>query len=227
LSPEVLRRIQRDLENTKFLFLDEMSMIGLRLFAKIDFRLRQIFPQNNNRPFGGVFVVLFGDFGQLPPVGDRALYHTPNETESASVQLGSRLYKDNFRKSFHLTQQMRQRGQSEQDIKFATVLSNLRFGTVTKDDWRFLQSRVLSQLTAEEQEKFRDSVILFAANKDVMEKNISMLEAIGTPVCRIEAQYHGISKEEGSRIKSEYCYGLEDVLYLSVGCQVCIYLIQR
>jgi len=36
---ESLRRLQRDLKNTRFLFLDEMSMIGLRLLDAIDNRL--------------------------------------------------------------------------------------------------------------------------------------------------------------------------------------------
>ena len=47
-----------------------------------------------------------------------------------------------------------------------------------------------------------------------------MLEAIGTPVARIEAQYRGISAEEGAKIDSDYCNGPEHVLHLSVGCRV-------
>jgi hypothetical protein len=42
LAPETLRRLQQDLGNIHFLFLDEKSMIGLKLLSVVDFRLRQI-----------------------------------------------------------------------------------------------------------------------------------------------------------------------------------------
>ena len=47
-----------------------------------------------------------------------------------------------------------------------------------------------------------------------------MLEKVGSPVARIEAQYHGISTEAGASVESGYCNGLEHVLHLSVGCRV-------
>ena len=33
---------------------------------------------NQNKPFGGISVILLGDIGQLPPVGDRPLYVSGN-----------------------------------------------------------------------------------------------------------------------------------------------------
>ena len=40
LKPDQLRCLQQDLKNARFLFLDEKSMIGLKLFNAIDSRLR-------------------------------------------------------------------------------------------------------------------------------------------------------------------------------------------
>lgn len=56
------------------LIIDEMSMIGASLFGAVDRRCRQIWPKFNGEVFGGRSVLLVGDFGQIPPVGDRALF---------------------------------------------------------------------------------------------------------------------------------------------------------
>ena len=113
LSAERLGKLQNNLKGTHFL---EMSMVGLRMLHRIDQRLRQAFPQHRDQPFGGLTVVMFGDFAQLPPVGDPPLYHQPTENNPPFVHQGSKLYRETFTKVFRLEQQMRQQGQ-EEDVK--------------------------------------------------------------------------------------------------------------
>ena len=48
------------------LFIDEVSLIDAALFALVDRRLQLI--RGNLNPFGGVRLVVAGDFGQLPPL---------------------------------------------------------------------------------------------------------------------------------------------------------------
>ena len=48
-------------------------MIGAKLLHHIECRCSSIFPYDSEK-FSGSFVYMFGDFKQLPPVKDTALY---------------------------------------------------------------------------------------------------------------------------------------------------------
>ena len=69
-----MKRLQNKLKYIKYLIIDEMSMVGRRFLGIIDSRLRQAFPDQANVPFGGRSIILVGDSGQLPPVGDLPMY---------------------------------------------------------------------------------------------------------------------------------------------------------
>jgi hypothetical protein len=79
---------------------------------------------------------------------------------------------------------------------------------------------VLAQLSPQERAAFHNALALVSTNDEVNERNITMLEEMGAPVARIEASYVGISAQEGAKVDSENCNGLEHVLHLSVGCRV-------
>ena len=75
-SVEVLvKKIKKNQKNknrwhrTKVLIIDEISMIDGKLFDKLEKIARII--RNNARPFGGIQLVVTGDFFQLPPVPDQ------------------------------------------------------------------------------------------------------------------------------------------------------------
>lgn len=53
---------------TKVLIIDEVSMVDGDLFDKLEGVARSL--KNNGRPFGGIQLVVTGDFFQLPPVPD-------------------------------------------------------------------------------------------------------------------------------------------------------------
>ncbi len=75
-----LQRLQLDLKDIRYLVIDEMSMIGHRMLAWVDKRLRQA-TGKLDQPMGGLSLILVGDLGQLPPVGDRPLYAPPSTSE--------------------------------------------------------------------------------------------------------------------------------------------------
>jgi len=91
---------------------------------------------------------------------------------------------------------------------------------VEKDDWAFLQSRVLVNLPLEERVAFDNAICLFPGHSAVDDKNFDMLEKLGASVARIEATYHGVSSEEGSKVRPDHCNKMGHTLDLSVGCRV-------
>ena len=224
LQPRVKRKLQQELRNTKLLIIDEKSMVGLRLLRAIDVRLREAFPERSGRPFGGISVMLFGDFGQLPPVLDAALYARLTEKSPASIHAASRLYKDNFRTAFQLTEQMRQQGLSEEDLKFGTALLNMRVGAVTPEDWQFFQHRVLSEFPVAERLGFANAISLFMTNNEVRERNTVKLEELHSPVAQVISRYRGATEMEGRTVDSDLCGGLQHSLYLAIGARVFFYL---
>ena len=68
LSNDVANTLRANLFNVGLFIYDEVSMIGRKIFSKVDTRKKQIY--GNNLPFGGKSVIVVGDLNQLCPVGD-------------------------------------------------------------------------------------------------------------------------------------------------------------
>ena len=90
LEGKRLQTIQQTLSGVDYIIVDEMSMVGRKIFGQVDRRLRQVFPARSEEIFGGCSFLLFGDWGQLPPVMDLPLYTTVSRTELSD--LGSANY---------------------------------------------------------------------------------------------------------------------------------------
>lgn len=71
-AEDLVKKIRRNAKakqrwmRTKVLIMDEVSMVDGDLFDKLEQIARTI--RNNGRPFGGIQLVITGDFFQLPPV---------------------------------------------------------------------------------------------------------------------------------------------------------------
>src|SRR3990167_5670996 len=61
-SKHIVKRVRR----TKVLIIDEVSMLSPGTFSMIDAVCREI--KQNSEPFGGIQIILVGDFFQLPPI---------------------------------------------------------------------------------------------------------------------------------------------------------------
>ena len=69
LNVSLQHAVRKRLREIDVLFLDEISMISAALFNKLDQLFRLV--RTNDSPFGGVQMVLSGDFLQLPPFEKR------------------------------------------------------------------------------------------------------------------------------------------------------------
>jgi len=111
----------QELKEIEVLIIDEVSMMNAELLEKVSQYLGLI--RKRAIPFGGVQIVLVGDFHQLPPVNGKFCF------ESAiwdAAQL----------ETVVLTEQMRQVG----DSTFKDILSRARTGDTTEDDMETLSA---------------------------------------------------------------------------------------
>jgi ATP-dependent DNA helicase PIF1 len=99
------------------LVVDEVSMLDGNLFDKIEALARKF--KGNDRPFGGIQLLLVGDFLQLPPVGKNGAVKFAFEAKSwdKCVDVHVEL-KEVFRQS---------------DKAFVSALNSIRWGKVTPE----------------------------------------------------------------------------------------------
>ena len=116
---------------------------------KISKQLANIF-NKPTEPFGGINIIMSGDFAQLPPIaGSNALYsntiqsvvhHTSSVYDQESA-IGKAIWHQ-FTTVVILRSNMRQKNQTDNDMKFRTLLENLRYKSCTEKDIQLLRTRI-------------------------------------------------------------------------------------
>lgn len=201
-----LQQLQSQMKDVHYLIIDEMSMIGHRMLAWVDKRLRQATGQLH-QPMGGISVILFGDFAQLPPVGDKPLYSAPSSNDF-SIH-GHTMY-HMFTTVIVLDQILRQSGCDPSTRAFRDLLGRLRDGNVCYSDWQMLLKRTAEH--ADNTLEFADAVRLFYTKEDVARYNLDKLYKLGTPVANINAIHSCLA---AASTKPDDAGGLYPVTYLS------------
>ncbi|XP_044714726.1 PIF1-like helicase domain-containing protein [Hirsutella rhossiliensis] len=160
-------QLQKKLKNVKYLIVDEKSMLGLRQLSWIDDRLREAFPNRNEEFFGGLNILLVGDFFQLPPVLQKPLYY---DKEVQGVEIKGRNAYRRFDKTVFLKVAQRQRGDDQG--AFRSALEELRLLQLSMESWKLLSSRVQAKLDDQEVARFVNSLRVYATKDRVMAKNV-------------------------------------------------------
>ena len=182
--------------NLKILVIDEISMLSAELFDKLEEVARIV--RGNSKPFGGIQLVLSGDFCQLPCIGsDNFCFEAKSWNKCVSEVV-------------YLADIIRQT-----DPKFQKVLSNLRLGIKDEETIDIINSRIGVELES----KF--GIIptkLFSHNVDVDRINNNALQKLaeinGTDILEFERIIYLNTKRKIKHTQAP------EKLSLTKGCQV-------
>lgn len=186
-----------------YLLIDEVSMISCNLLVQIHEALCEA--KENSALFGGVNIVFAGDFAQLPPVGQRGLHRKINTYAVTTVKgqnaVFGRLLWLSITTVVLLKIVMRQTG--DHNVQFLEVLSRLRVGTCTEEDYELLSSRIVSKVKPEWNDGgWLHAPVIVSTNevKDVINVRATLTFAEYTK--RPVHWYYCIDKHNGRKINS-------------------------
>lgn len=192
------KRAYKNLISTQILAIDEISLMGDDLFSKLDEVCRRV--RGSRLPFGGIQLLMFGDFLQLPPIGING--------SSASFAFESDSWCRANVQTHLLTQVHRQADQA-----FVDGLGQLRFGHASAPE----AHPILARNGIETPYEGVQPIIIHPRNLFVDQVNGSVLSRI------LEKEYSYFARDAGepehvSKLKQD-CLA-PDILRLKVGAQV-------
>lgn len=145
-------------KQTKVLIIDEISMLDRNLFELLDEIARRVC--GNDLPFGGIQIVVVGDFMQLPPVQNTGFAFESDVWIAAGFEVR--------KGTIYLQQVVRQ-----SDADFIQYLNEVRLGIYSRDFHLRLQECLVTN-----KPKPTNGIIptkLYAVNKQVDEENTMRL----------------------------------------------------
>lgn len=161
-APDLVKKITKNQKaktrwlRTRVLIIDEISMVDGDLFDKLEEIARRI--RKNGRPFGGIKLVITGDFFQLPPV--------PDSGRQAKFAFDAATWDTSIDHTIGLTEVFRQR-----DPEFANMLNEMRLGKLT--DQSVKRFRALDRPL---EDALIDATELFPTRREVDNANESKMK---------------------------------------------------
>ena len=178
LSAKKKLQMRRFFQNIRYIFVDEVSMIGNSNINQINSRLNEIFgvPSQTSK-FGGINIIFCGDLHQIPPV----LQTLPFEAKGIAA-LGPNIWKESVTFT-ELTEIVR----SKDDQDFTGICHRLRVGKHTKEDVEILEKRIVNKQP--QPHEIMDSMVIYPTNKQCMNHNEDCINELKktSPVTTITA----------------------------------------
>ena len=191
---------------TKILIIDEISMMDPELFDKLEFLARKI--RRNENIFGGLQIILSGDFLQLPPV------------KCKNFCFEALTWNNVIEKTFYFDKIIRQ-----DDNLLQKVLNNIRIGKVNEEVVELLNSCLHKDLTNKEG---IIPTLLFSKKNMVIQYNEKELEKLINDKKEhkiFESKYKfkdKITEESKKKLKTliNNKFQVDDIITLSINSQV-------
>lgn len=194
------QKVAELLRHIDVVLIDEISMVRADLMDAIDYRLRQ--SRNDERPFGGVQIIMFGDLYQLPPiVSDRELHKYFSDNLGGFHFFNAMVWKNADFEKHELQEVFRQKDQDFRDL-----LNAIRVGQKSPEILKIINDRISVDLPKS------GSIHLCSTNSKANQINNNELVAINEP----EFTYKAIISGE----LDEKSYPAEETLKLKKGSQV-------
>jgi ATP-dependent exoDNAse (exonuclease V) alpha subunit len=165
------------LKKIDLLIIDEISMVRADVLDAINWTLQ--FNRDSYEPFGGVRVLLVGDFFQLPPVVTSDSVEALDHNYQSPYFFHSDVLFGNETNYFELTYNFRQN-----DQEFINFLDKVRVNTVNLKDIYEFNSKCYNR-------DLGKPLILSTVNKKTDKINISELEKIDSPLKTFRAEITG------------------------------------
>jgi ATP-dependent DNA helicase PIF1 len=177
------------------LVIDEVSMVDGELFDKLDYVARCA--RGSARPFGGIQVILAGDFYQLPPVGldqqpkksdsGRNQQRSDDEPQKAAIFcFESKVWNQLLYAQMSLLQVFRQ-----SDPRFVTILNEMRVGKLSPQSIQLIRNCGGGLRRLETENPQLKATKLFAVNALVDQLNDSELAKCPGELRKFKARDEG------------------------------------
>ncbi|KAF5349845.1 hypothetical protein D9758_014037 [Tetrapyrgos nigripes] len=134
-------QLRQEWKDVALLFIDEVSLMDAGLFAEIDAALR-FATENYDEYFGGIFLVVAGDFNQLPPVGGSPLCKPicSNPSSESQAEIKRRIGRMAWKRFDTVITLMEQNCMSS-DPEYGAAVLWLRSRNCTQEDVDLFNSR--------------------------------------------------------------------------------------
>lgn len=193
------------LETVDVLIIDEISMLPAYLLTRLDALLK--FMRRSKAPFGGVQLIVMGDFLQLPPVSKKGERNSEGELIDNGFCIRTEAWKSASFRALYLDKVHRAK-----DPKLKRVLATIAADKVDDKTKSLVQSRIGAQ-----RDPNKKYMVLFTTNKNVDRYNEDRLAENPNPEQRIAPRYFGQSTHWE---KLKKAHGIPDVLRLKAGATV-------